>query len=231
MASIMWGEPGPKEYQREPNPPQVPGLNTIGEGGDIYTDERILHRQPIADEEWAEATRSTDWTNYWDGWAEHHGQPNRAPDFFTLGLNWVMSQRAFDIFKSFCCLEYCQIVELDPVIGPEWLDNVDYWYVHVKDRVPAIDVEESDDIELSEAAIKYGGIGYQIKECAPFENPRVAVKKSVIGDRHCWFEKLTLTGHNLFVSDALRNAWLMAGCGTIYFRQCTLVDDREIVAA
>ena len=226
MANLVSRDPAPADYQGGlANPPSIEGLNTIGANDAIYADERILHRQPIGDEEWAEATRSTDWPFYWDGWAEHHGQTH-APDFFKLGLNWVMSQRAFDIFKSFGCLEYCQIVELDPVIGGEDLDMPDYWYVHVKDRIPAIDVEASEDIELSETAIKYGGIGYQIKKSAPFEKPRVAVKKSIMGDRHCWFERLTLTGHNLFVSNALRDVWLMAGCGPIYYRQCTLVDDR-----
>ena len=226
MANIVSRTPGQVAYRDGATPLEVEALAPYGchdSDDNIYTDDRILFRQPIGDDEWAATWRTTEWIDYTGA--------TPAPDFFILGKNWVMSQRAFDIFKSFGCLEYCQIVELDPIVGAECVENVDYWYVHVKDRIPAIDVEASADLEPSEAAIKYGGNGFSTKKSATFEQPQIAIKASVVGDRHCWFEKLTVTGHNMFVSDALRDAWLEAGCGPIYFRQCQLVDDRVAAAA
>ena len=225
MANIVSEAPGPADYKGgAASPPSVSSLGTYGESDadcDIYGDERIMSRQPIGNDEWAAAWRTTDWPNYWDGWAEHHGQTS-VPDFFKLGYNWVMSQCAFDIFKSFGCLEYCQIVEFDPIVGAECLDGIDCWYVHVKDQIPAVDTIASQDLEQSDLSKRLDTATRHVSKSADFQAPQIAIKKSVVGNRHCWHDEAFMDGA-LFVSDELRDAWIAAGCGPIYFRQCELV--------
>ena len=214
MANIICRELG--RFDAE-NKPHAPLAYAVGERSQIYRDHRVLVHQPIADEEWATASKTvqTEWHD------------DSAPDFIKMHNGWMLSQRAFDIFKSFGCLEYCQIVELDPLLvdGSNALDMTDYWYVHVKDQIPAVDIAVSSDLELTEIAKEMGTQTSGIRDGAPFDNLNIKIRQSIVGDRHCWKDSVFIDGA-LFVSDALRDAWTQAGCGPIYYRQCEMVDDR-----
>ena len=222
MANIISTSPGPADCRRDPKAPYMPTARAIGENTELYRDERILKHEPISDHEWTNVSK-----NIQTGW--HY---DYAPDFMTMHNGWVLSQRAFEIFKSFDCLDHCQVVELDPplAIESDGLDMTDYWYVHVKDKISAIDLRASEDLEPWEMTEKLGGDGLQLSKSAPFERLQIAIRMSVTRTRHCWFDTLSIVGADMFVTDALRDAWIEAGCGPIYFRQCQIIDDREAVA-